>query len=273
MSPIAQPNLPSRLDLPLRLGALLVMLLGVGLALLTLSSAAGIWLGAWDWRMALGLLRTANNVGAWLFWVCVVAGAIIAALSMLMNHTARKRLVGYVTAGIVAAGAGYYIPESFRPPEGVNYPMIHDITANTVNPPAFVDVLPLRGDESNSVVYGGAENVTAEELAKLTREAYPDLVERVYDERHADVYRRALNAVNELGWEVVSANFDNRRIEATDTTLWFRFKDDIVITFGTQSNRVVVNARSTSRVGVGDVGANAIRLRKFFALLDSPQTL
>ena len=73
----------------------------------------------------------------------------------------------------------------------------------------------------------------------------------MYAERHADVYRRALNAVEELGWEVVSADFNSRRIEATDTTLWFRFKDDIVITFGTRSNDVVVNARSTSRVGVG----------------------
>jgi uncharacterized protein (DUF1499 family) len=75
--------------------------------------------------------------------------------------------------------------------------------------------------------------------------------------------------VEELDWEVVSADFNSRRIEATDTTLWFRFKDDIVITFGTRSNDVVVNARSTSRVGVGDVGANATRLRRFFALLDA----
>jgi hypothetical protein len=147
--------------------------------------------------------------------------------------------------------------------------MIHDISTNTDYPPQFVDVLPLRGEDSNSVVYGGAENVTAEELAALTKEAYPDLRERVYAERHADVYRRALNAVEELGWEVVSADFNSRRIEATDTTLWFRFKDDIVITFGTRSNDVVVNARSTSRVGVGDVGANATRLRRFFALLDA----
>ena len=148
--------------------------------------------------------------------------------------------------------------------------MIHDITTNTDYPPQFVDILPLRGTESNSVLYGGAENVTAEELAALTKEAYPDLIPRVYDERHADVYRRALNAAETLGWEIVSADFDSRRIEATDTTLWFRFKDDIVITFGTQSNNVVVNARSTSRVGVGDVGANANRLRAFLALMDMP---
>ena len=46
-----------------------------------------------------------------------------------------------------------------------------------------------------------------------------------------------------------------------------------MITFGMQSNNVVVNARSTSRVGVGDVGANANRLRAFFALMDMPLAL
>jgi hypothetical protein len=269
MSPIAQSSLPNKLDVPLRLSALLVLFAGVGLGLFTLSSAAGIWLGAWDYRTGLGILRMANTAGPYLFWGCLALGIGSSLFAMLMAHDDRRRLITYAGLGIVTAALGYGIPESFRPPAGVNYPMIHDITTDTDYPPQFVDIVPLRGTNSNSIVYGGAENVTAEELAALTKEASPDLVPRVYDERHADVYRRALNAVETLGWEIVSADFDSRRIEATDTTLWFRFKDDIVITFGTQSNNVVVNARSTSRVGVGDVGANAARLRRFFALLDA----
>ncbi len=125
---------------------------------------------------------------------------------MLMAHDDRRRLITYAGLGIVTAALGYGIPESFRPPEGVNYPMIHDITTDTDYPPQFVDIRALRGTNSNSIIYGGAENVTAEELAALTKEAYPDLVPRVYDERHADVYRRALNAVETLGWEIVSAD-------------------------------------------------------------------
>ena len=35
-----------------------------------------------------------------------------------------------------------------------------------------------------------------------------------------------------------------------------------------QGPDTVVDARSVSRVGTGDVGANAIRLRKLFALLE-----
>ena len=270
MSSIAQSSLPNKLDIPLRLSALLVLFAGVSLGLFTLSSAVGIWVGAWDFRTGLGVLRMANTAAPYLFWSSLALGIATALFALLMAHQNRGRLIVYAGIGTAIAALGYAVPESFRPPEGVNYPMIHDITTNTDYPPQFVDILPLRGTESNSVLYGGAENVTAEELAALTKEAYPDLIPRVYDERHADVYRRALNAAETLGWEIVSADFDSRRIEATDTTLWFRFKDDIVITFGTQSNNVVMNARSTSRVGVGDVGANANRLRAFFALMDMP---
>ena len=69
MSSITQSSLPNKLDVPLRLSALLVLFAGVGLGLFTLSSAAGIWLGAWDYRTGLGILRMANTAGAYLFLV------------------------------------------------------------------------------------------------------------------------------------------------------------------------------------------------------------
>ena len=43
MSSIAQSSLPNKLDIPLRLSALLVLFAGVSLGLFTLSSAVGIW--------------------------------------------------------------------------------------------------------------------------------------------------------------------------------------------------------------------------------------
>ena len=61
MSPIAQSSLPNKLDIPLRLSALLVLFAGVSLGLFTLSSAVGIWVGAWDFRTGLGILRMANT--------------------------------------------------------------------------------------------------------------------------------------------------------------------------------------------------------------------
>jgi hypothetical protein len=179
------------------------------------------------------------------------------------------RYVALAALGGAVAWTAYLVPESYRPPEGVNYPPIHDISTDRVRPPEFVAVLPLRADASNPVVYGTSEGMTPEQLAALTEEAYPDLVTRRLAAPAAETFDRALAVVRELGWEVVAADAAAGRIEATDTTFWFRFRDDVVIRIEEQDGGSVVDARSVSRVGRGDVGANAIRLRRFFAQLES----
>ena len=128
--------------------------------------------------------------------------------------------------------------------------------------------MPLRADAPNTLVYGGSNNMTPEQLIQLTDEAYPDLVTRRYSESADAVFEKALGAVDALGWELVAQDASAGRIEATDTTFWFRFKDDVVIKIEEQGSDTLVDARSVSRVGTGDVGANAIRLRKLFDLLD-----
>jgi hypothetical protein len=169
----------------------------------------------------------------------------------------------------LVAWVAYLIPESFRPGENVNYPPIHDISTNRVNPPEFVTVAPLRADAPNTLVYGGSNNMTSERLIELTNEAYPDLVTQRYSESVNVIFEKALVAVNDLGWELVAQDASAGRIEATDTTFWFRFKDDVVIKIDQQGSDTAVDVRSVSRVGTGDVGANAIRMRKLFALLEN----
>ena len=70
-----------------------------------------------------------------------------------------------------------------------------------------------------------------------------------------------------MGWEVVDADVGTGVIEATDTTLWFGFKDDVVIRITPTTAGSRIDMRSLSRVGRSDVGANAARIRKFFAKL------
>jgi hypothetical protein len=57
------------------------------------------------------------------------------------------------------------------------------------------------------------------------------------------------------------------RIEATDTTFWFGFKDDVVIRVEADGAGSRVDVRSVSRVGVGDVGTNATRIRAYLQKL------
>jgi uncharacterized protein (DUF1499 family) len=61
----------------------------------------------------------------------------------------------------------------------------------------------------------------------------------------------------------VAADAREGRIEATDTTRWFGFKDDVVIRVRPDAAGSRVDVRSKSRVGRGDAGANAARIRRF----------
>jgi len=253
----------------LKIGGLTSLLLGLGLGVLTLASAAGIWLGFWDFRRGFSLLGTANQYGQWLAWACLLLAAATLIASQLLKVKNAGKFVSLAAVGALVAWVAYLIPESFRPGEGVNYPPIHDISTNRINPPEFVAIAPLRADAPNTLVYGASNNMTPEQLIEQTDEAYPDLVTQLYSESVNEVFEKALTAVDDLGWELVAQDASAGRIEATDTTFWFRFKDDVVIKIDQQGSETAVDVRSVSRVGTGDVGANAIRMRKLFALLEN----
>jgi uncharacterized protein (DUF1499 family) len=67
-----------------------------------------------------------------------------------------------------------------------------------------------------------------------------------------------------MDWKIVDENREEGRIEATATTRWFGFKDDVVIRIApSDGNGSRVDIRSVSRVGLSDVGTNARRIRTF----------
>jgi uncharacterized protein (DUF1499 family) len=65
----------------------------------------------------------------------------------------------------------------------------------------------------------------------------------------------------------VNVSAESWRIEATDTTTFFGFKDDIVVRLTPIAGRTVVDVRSVSRIGRSDVGTNARRIREYLAAL------
>ena len=253
----------------LKIGGLASLALGLVLGLLTLASAAGIWLGFWDFRRGFSLLGAANQYGQWIAWACLLIAVATLVAGQLFKVKNSGRLVSLAAIGALVAWVAYLITESFRPGEGVNYPPIHDISTNRINPPEFIAIAPLRADAPNTLVYGGSNNMTPEQLIEQTDEAYPDLVTQHYSDSVNVIFGKALAAVDDLGWELVAQDAAAGRIEATDTTFWFRFKDDVVIKIDQQGSETAVDVRSVSRVGTGDVGANAIRMRKLFALLEN----
>jgi uncharacterized protein (DUF1499 family) len=241
----------------------LALIAGLAIGVAALAAPLGVWLGVWNFQTGFRILFNPDSVNVTTAAPWIAGGAaIISVLGFALGGDNAKRFGSLAALGAVLAGIGFFVPTSYRP--GPEIPPIHDITTNTDDPPPFVAVLPLRANAPNTAVYGGGPNQTPESLAAQQRQAYPDIVPREFNEPVAVVFARAAAAARNLGWDIVAENRDEGRIEATDTTFWFRFKDDIVIRIRPTPTGSVLDARSVSRVGLSDAGKNAARLRAFF---------
>jgi uncharacterized protein (DUF1499 family) len=77
-----------------------------------------------------------------------------------------------------------------------------------------------------------------------------------------------LAAAERLGWTVIERDPERLRFEAYEITSFFHFVDDVVVRVRASGSGSVVDVRSKSRKGKGDLGANAARIRRFFAELE-----
>lgn len=139
---------------------------------------------------------------------------------------------------------------------------IHDVTTDMENPPAFEALLA----ERKATARNPAEYDP--KAAPLQAAAYPDIKPVILDRPPAEAFDRALAAAQAMGWAVAAADKARGRIEATATTTWFRFKDDVVIRVAEAgSGKSRIDVRSVSRIGGGDLGQNAERVRAYVARL------
>jgi uncharacterized protein (DUF1499 family) len=154
--------------------------------------------------------------------------------------------------GVIAAG---------MPLKNINtarHSPIHDVSTDRENPPQFVAVLPLRASAkaANSTDYDS-------KTAELQKETYPDIGPLHLDVPPPQAFDRAQKAAREMKWDIVATDPAQGRIEATATTFWFGFKDDVVIRITADGSGSRVDVRSLSRIGKSDVGANAKRVREY----------
>jgi uncharacterized protein (DUF1499 family) len=198
---------------------------------------------------AFGLLKWAVY-GALATLLLSIIGIIVAARGGTgMSTPLIAMLMGFVATGSVAALAW----------KASRVPAIHDVTTDTMQPPPFLAILPLREGAMNPVEYGGPEVAARQKLA------FPDIVPLTLPLPADRAFDRALAAARAMGWDLVASDPAGGRIEATDTTFWFGFKDDVVVRVTPQPAGSRVDVRSLSRVGGGDLGANAARIRAFLA--------
>lgn len=206
-----------------------------------------------------------TRLGIWTFLVgfaLLALSAISALVAVLLSVVGGFRTGQWrgATLGIVVGTAALTMTASQVLRAG-GAPPIHDITTDAADPPAFVAVLALRGGAPNPPEYAGAE------VAAQQQRAFPDIQPLTLDEPLDLAFGRVLATAQAMGWEVVASAPTEGRLEAVDTTFWFGFKDDIVIRVRTAEGGSRVDVRSKSRVGVGDAGTNARRVRGYLAAL------
>lgn len=227
-----------------------------GLALALAAAAAAVAAGFGS-RMEFWNFRTGFAILKWAAYSGLAAAIISLAGAALTGKRGYLHGVVYGLAGIVIGGAVFAVPLHMMM-QAAKVPPIHDITTDIVQPPQFAAILPLRKDAANPAVYGGPE------IAIKQRSAYPDIQTLIVNEPMPQAFEQALAAGRAMGWQIVAAAPREGRIEATDTTFWFGFKDDIVVRVAAAGERrSLVDVRSVSRVGRSDVGKNAARIRAY----------
>ena len=137
-----------------------------------------------------------------------------------------------------------------------DYPVIHDITTDVIDPPAFTQALKMRDKSANSLV------INADTL-QLQQTAYPDIKTSHSTMEFASAFEQATSVATKMGWKITFSDPGAGIIEAVATTAVMAFKDDIVIRLRPAERGTHIDLRSASRVGQSDLGANAKRIREF----------
>lgn len=218
------------------------------------ASGPGSRLDLWPWQVGLQLLRWAACIG-----LGAAAVALVQLLIPKLRRASMRWLVASLVLGLAAAAPPIYLLHVAK-----SVPPIHDITTDTADPPVFVSLLPVREKSRNGAMYGGPE------VAAAQKRAYPDIATLAVALPPPQAFTKALEAARAEGWEIAAADPAAGRIEATATTAWFGFNDDVIVRVRGADQGSRIDIRSVSRVGRSDVGANARRIREFLARLRSP---
>jgi uncharacterized protein (DUF1499 family) len=225
----------------------------ISLAFVSMISGFGTRWQWWGFRTGLSLLRW-TVYGEIALMLMSLSGILLAAHGRAKGAPLRYLVAFLICVTAISVPVRHGMTARSVPP-------IHDITTDTESPPQFKAILPLRKDALNPTEYGGPS------IAEQQRQAYPDIVPLTLDVQEVQAFDRARSIAHKMGWEIINVDPQQGIIEATDTTFWFGFKDDIVIRVSSQGSGSRIDIRSLSRVGKSDVGANARRIRAFLKAL------
>jgi len=160
-----------------------------------------------------------------------------------------------VGGGLTMLAVGLAVP-------GNQTPVINDITTDRKDPPVFVTAGNLPENRGQDLSY------PASSFSPLQHVAYPDIAPLELEISPDAAFARSQEIAVGLGWNIHTTDSASRTFEATDRTAFFHFVDDIAVRVRPTRTGALVDIRSRSRMGKGDLGTNALRIRSFLKSFD-----
>lgn len=248
--------------------------------LIGLTAAFGTRLGFWDFRFGLFVLFPWSlylAAGAFAFGLVWVLWAMITN----RGEAARYGIIGFLGSIAILSLPLYDVYMA------MTSPAIHDISTDVETPPQFIALAKTRKESARNpkdltppdydgpVAAKGPDGKTSSTVA-LQKKYYGEIHSRADLTSPEKFFNRAVKTAYRMGWDVVAIVPDQGRIEATDTTFWFGFTDDIAIRVKPSGQGVRLDIRSKSRedlsgtpFGPTDMGRNAARIRSFLKTLSN----
>ena len=152
---------------------------------------------------------------------------------------------------------GYYLAKAAR------LPMLTDVQTSPDEPLEFTTLNTMRPAGAIPIKDPTPAQIDAQD------DAYPDLEPMMLERSAPEVFSIVHEAVDRLGWDIVVNDPPGEtgigHIEATARSLIMGFTNDVVIQIKGDDAHAQIDARSVSRYGMHDFGANAKYIRKLFA--------
>ncbi len=259
-------------------------------------AALGTKYGVWGWQFGLGQMTI-----AWGKYVTfLAAGVALIALVIAFIKAPRTKPVILALGAVLIAAMLLFRLVGFGA-QAASLPPIHDIQTDWSDPVRFSEALlaQRKTDEATNPVedapvipqapgiedrwpgFGGMLVSDAQEQAENERtiegETVPPAYDRpiqplYFDQSPGEIAGYAQRIAESKGWTIFSKpqtgeDVEQTVMEATVSSGWFGFKDDVAVRVRAVDGATRVDMRSISRVGLSDLGENAKRVSAFMSEL------
>ncbi len=238
-------------------------------------AAFGPKFGLFSWKIGFGVMTA--GYGIWLIGACALV-AVVALVSTLIKAPRKGWVLALVA---LAIPAGFFLALAGVQQKAASVPLIHDVATDLADPPLFSDeVLALRQSvDANPITdfttplnqFAMWQNprfssVGTASAGELIAKAYPGLEPVALAAAPVDALAVVAAAMRSEGLQDVAVDEASGTVSGVAEIFLYGFKDDVVARVRPgKTGGSVVDFRSTSRVGVSDLGVNAQRVERLIA--------